>query len=194
MEKLPDSIRHCRTTSSLWGLAAAVSIHFGASGALGQAQQGPLPFSYTNFANPPLSDADLYWSKFFYSEPEIANHGKAFAAHLSIARPDSRQEFGVYYSPRVCTDIASANGVTVSTCPARIMRFYPDNRLTEPTQTHDVCIVHRDAAPPIASDIGWNAAQATFRIINGRPNMITFAVLDGELLSQCSFTIPLEPQ
>lgn len=155
-------------------------------------QVGPLPFSYTSFEHLPQNDTELYWSKFFHSEPEVSGDGKAFAAHINVARPDSRQAIGVFYSPRVCAPLATQNGATVSTCPARTMRFYSDGRINGPVQVHDVCIVHRDISPPLASDFGWNAAQVTFRVINGVPEMTTSAVLNGQLFSKCSFTTRLD--
>jgi hypothetical protein len=154
-------------------------------------QVGPMPFSYTSFERLPQNESDLHWAQFFHSEPELSGDGKAFAAHISVARPDSRQEIGVFYSTRACAPVASAQGVTVSTCPARAMRFFSDGRVTGPNQIHDVCIVHRETAAPVLSDFGWNAAQVTFRVINGVPEMTTSAVLNGQLLSKCSFTIPL---
>lgn len=154
-------------------------------------QIGPLPFSYTSFERLPQNDSELYWNKFFHAEPELSGDGKAFAAHIGVARPDSRQEIGVFYSARACVPVASENGVTVSTCPARTMRFFSDGRVNGPFQIHDVCLVHRDLAPPLPSDFGWAAAQVTFRVVNGIAQMTTSAVLNGQLLSQCSFTSSL---
>lgn len=163
----------------------------GASSAFAE-QVGPLPFTYTSFERLPQNDADLYWSKFFHSEPEVFGDGKAFAAHISIARPDSRQEIGVFYSARACSPLGSENGATVSTCPARTMRFFSDGRVSGPHQINDICIVHRQIASPTISDFGWNAAQATFRVVGGTPQMTTSAVLNGHLLPKCSFTTALD--
>lgn len=154
-------------------------------------QVGPLPFAYTAFEHLPQNDVELYWSKFFHTEPEVSGDGKAFAAHIDVARPDSRQEIGVFYSARACAPVASEYGVTVSTCPARAMRFFSNGRVVGPVQIHDVCVVHRALAPPLPSDFGWNAAQVTFRVVNGLAEMTTSAVLNGHLLSKCSFTTPL---
>lgn len=157
-------------------------------------QVGPVPFTYTSFERLPQNDADLHWAKFFHSEPELSpeGDGKAFAAHISIARPDSRQEIGVFYSVRACAPIASENGATISTCPARTMRFFSDGRVSGPHQINDICIVHRENASPTVSDFGWNAAQATFRVIDGTPQMTTSAVLNGHLFARCSFTTALD--
>lgn len=156
-----------------------------------QQQVGPLPFEYTTFDHSPRDDAELYWSKFFYAEPEINGQGQAFAAHVSIGRPDSRQEFAVFYSSRVCREIAHENGVSVSTCPARYIRFYKSGANSGPVQTQDLCIVHRDGQPPLPSDFAWNAAQVSFRATPSDARMVGSAVLNGRLLTECSITIPL---
>lgn len=176
-------------------IATALLAAFGGPLKAQQQQLGPMPFEYTTFEHLAANDADLYWARFFYSEPEIKEHGQAFAAHVSIGRPDSQQEFAVFYSTRVCTQITSENGVSVSSCPARYIRYYKTGENSGPVQTQDVCIVHRATQPPMQSDFAWNASQISFRATKTDARMVTSAVLNGRLLTQCSITIPLnEPR
>ncbi|SDR63321.1 hypothetical protein SAMN05519103_08489 [Rhizobiales bacterium GAS113] len=156
--------------------------------------QGPMPFEYTNFAEPGETDSDHFWRGYYGEEREVALYQASFAAHFTIQRDASQQAFAIFYSPRVCADLKTVNGATVSKCPARFTRFFPSRALPDVVNLpDDVCIVRLGDRPPPPSQFGWNATQATLRKIDGQPVLILSAVIAGELISECTKTIPLGP-
>ena len=156
--------------------------------------QTPIPLKYTWFGDPPANADDEHWFGVFDDQTEVALRGGAFAAHLTIDRRGSheRDEFAAYYAPRMCRDLAGVQGAMVAKCPARLLRYRDGKRLAV-DQVADVCIVHAQTSPPLPRDTGWNASQATLRVVNGAVALVISAVLGGQLIPDCTVSIPLLP-
>jgi hypothetical protein len=156
--------------------------------------QEPRSLEYTDYLKPAETAGDRWWQHYWGEEREVASQQPSFAAHYMIGRDASRQAFAIFYSPRVCEDVRTVRGATLSRCPARFTRFYPSGQLPDVVNLPDyVCVVRVGHAPPPARDIGWNATQVTLRKIDGQHVMILSAVLAGELATECTTTIPLGP-
>ena len=170
-------------------LVAALAVGIGVARA-----ESPIPLKYTWFGDPPTNAENGHWFAVFDDQTEVALRGRAFAAHLSIDRTASRErdEFAAYYAPRMCRDLGSSQSGRVSKCPARLLR-YRDGAQISADQVADVCLVHKDARPPSPLDVGWNASQATLRVINGAAVLVISAVLGGQLIPDCTVFIPLPP-
>ena len=156
--------------------------------------QSPMALKYTWFGDPPTNADEVHWFAVFDDQPEVALRDGAFAAHLTIDRIGGRErdEFAAYYAPRMCRDLANPQGPSVSKCPARLLR-YRDGAKLAVDQVADVCIVHKLMRPPSPLDTGWNASQATVRVIDGAGFLVISAVLDGHLIPDCTVSIPLPP-
>jgi len=182
--------KRARTTGTAL-TAALVALAFG----MGVARaDSPIPLKYTWFGGPPTNAEDEHWFALFDDQTEVALRSGAFAAHLTIDRSVGRErdEFAAYYAPRMCRDLASSQSGRVSKCPARLLR-YRDGAQVSADQVVDVCLVHKDARPPSPLDVGWNASQATLRIVEGAAVLVISAVLDGQLIPDCTVSIPLPP-
>jgi hypothetical protein len=170
-------------------LGAALSAALPA--AMAHAQQ-PIPFRYVDTAVDPATDDDRHWSQYFAADMEVALRQPSFVAHLKIDRPASVQELGVLYVSRLCQQIASGMPA-LSKCPAVLTRYRagaePDRRQLEAP----VCLVHFGDKPPRSSNIGFNEAQATARRENDQSFLVLSAVLGGELVPDCTVTVPLGP-
>ncbi|SEF00258.1 hypothetical protein SAMN05519104_7638 [Rhizobiales bacterium GAS188] len=105
-----------------------------------RAQEGPRPMAYTDFSNPPVTEGDKWWARVYQLEPEVLGRGNAFAAHYSIGRPWARQEFGVFFSERLCLDIKTIGDATVSKCPAELIT-YPKGKPYRVDTVADTCVV-----------------------------------------------------
>ncbi|SDR63435.1 hypothetical protein SAMN05519103_08610 [Rhizobiales bacterium GAS113] len=179
-----------RPALAVAGAATLVAAHL-ARPALAQSQ-GPMPFEYTDFAESSETDSDRFWRGYYGEEREVALHQASFAAHFTIQRDASQQAFAIFYSPRVCADLKTVNGATLSKCPARFTRFFPSRALPDVVNLpDDVCIVRFGDTPPLPSQFGWNATQATLRKIDGQSVLILSAVVAGELISECTKSVPL---
>jgi len=175
---------------SVPAIGVAMLLALGATGpALGQQ---PRPLNYTDYSRAAETETDRWWQHFWGEEREVQLQQPSFSAHVTIKRDGSQQAFGIFYAPRLCDDIRTVNGATLTRCPARLARFFFDGKLPEVLNLPDyVCIVRIGNAPPAPSDAGWNAAQATFRKIDSQNVIILSAVLAGELVTDCTATIPL---
>jgi hypothetical protein len=172
---------------------AALALGLAVVSSAARAQQ-PRPFEYTDFANTEETEGDHWWRRYYGEEREVVLYQPSFAAHVSIQRDKSQQAFAIFYSPRVCSDVKTVNGATLSKCPARFTRFFPSGSNPDVVNLpDDVCVVRVGDRPPPASDVGWNATQMTLRKIDGQHVMILSAVVAGELISECTQTIPLGP-
>jgi hypothetical protein len=170
---------------------AALALGLAAVSSAARAQQ-PQPFQYTDYANPKDNATDQFWRRYYGEEREVVLYQPSFTAHVGIQRDHSQQAFAIFYSPRVCSDLRTVNGATLSKCPARMARFFPSGSTPDVINlADDVCVVRIGDAPPPSRDFGWNGAQVTFRKIDGANVMILSAVLAGELVTECTTTIPL---
>ena len=156
--------------------------------------ESPMALKYTWFGDPPNNADQAHWFAVFDDQPEVALRGSAFAAHLTIDRNSGRErdEFAAYYAPRMCRDLANLEVPTISKCPARLLR-YRDGAQLAVDQVADVCIVHKQMRPPSQLDAGWNASQATMRVVDSASILVISAVLDGQLVPNCTVSIPLPP-
>jgi hypothetical protein len=172
-----------------------VALAFGlVAGCGGAWAQQPRSFEYTDYANPKDNDTDQFWRRYYGEEREVVLYQPSFAAHITIQRDASQQAFAIFYSPRVCSDVKTVNGATLSRCPARFTRFFPSGSTPDVVNLPDyVCVVRVGDKPPPASDVGWNATQETLRKIDGKGVLILSAVLAGELMTECTTPIPLGP-
>ena len=156
--------------------------------------ESPIPLNTTWFGDRPATAEDEHWFAVFGDQTEVALRSDAFAAHLTIDRKGGheRDEFAAYFAPRMCREVPTLQSPKVSKCPARLLR-YRDGKQLSADQIADVCLVHEGMRPPSPLDAGWNASQATLRIVDGAAVLVISAVLDGQLVSGCSILIPLPP-
>jgi hypothetical protein len=174
---------------SIFALALGLMVAPGAAWA-----QQPRPFEYTDFAKFGETESDQFWRRYYGEEREVIAYQPSFAAHVTIQRDKSQQAFAIFYSPRVCSDVKTVNGATLSKCPARFARFFPSGSTPDVVNLpDDVCVVRVGDKPPPASDVGWNSTQETLRKIDGNNILILSAVLAGELVSECTRSMPLGP-
>jgi hypothetical protein len=172
---------------------AALALGLAAVSGAALAQQ-PLPFQYTDYASPQDNDADQFWRRYYGEEREVVLYQPSFSAHVTIQRDHSQQAFAIFYSSRVCSDVKTVARATLSKCPARFTRFFPTGSAPDVVNMpDDACVVRVGDHPPPGSDVGWNSTQATFRKIDGEHVLILSAVLAGELMTECTTTVPLGP-
>jgi hypothetical protein len=175
---------------SVPAIGVAMLLALGATGpALGQQ---PRPLNYTDYSRAAETEADRWWQHFWGEEREVQFQQPSFSAHYAIQRDALQQAFAIFHTSRLCEDIRTVNGVTLSKCPARLARFFPSGKAPDVVNLSDyVCVVRLGDAPPPPSDFGWNGAQVTLRKVDGQHVMILSAVLAGELITDCTTTIPL---
>ena len=181
--------RRARTGGAALTFVLLAAFPFGIS--LARAES-PIPLKYTWFGDPPANAEDGHWFAVFDDQTEVALRSGAFAAHLTIDRAAGRErdEFAAYYAPRMCHDLSNSQAPRVSKCPALLLR-YREGAQVSADQVVDVCLVHEGARPPSPLENGWNASQATLRIVDGAAVLVISAVLGGQLISDCTVSIPL---
>ena len=110
-------------------IGVAMLLALGATGpAFGQQ---PRPLNYTDYSRAAETETDRWWQHFWGEEREVQLQQPSFSAHVTIKRDGSQQAFGIFYAPRLCDDIRTVNGATLTRCPARLARFFFDGKLPE---------------------------------------------------------------
>ena len=150
------------------------------------------PLAHTDFSIDPDNPDDAHWNQVFVNEREVLAHGEAFAAHFTIQRPAMREEFAALYIARLCAPFAEPYAA-VAKCPSRLL-LYRDGAKVEGYQAADVCLLHFGSKPPAGRDAGWSGPQAAIRLNDGKPVLVMSALLHGELVPDCTVSIPLDPR